>query len=88
LDEPDLRILDVQWSLSEGSEPGAYREGHIPHAIFCDLGLELAAPPGRAGRHPLPDPRVFSAALRAHGVSWRSRVVVYDQMTGGAARAW
>ena len=88
LDDPDLRILDVRWSLPDGAEEGAYRLGHIPHAVFCNLDTELAAPPGVAGRHPLPEGEVFAAAMRAHGVSIPSPIVVYDEMTGGAARAW
>ncbi|MHB8324093.1 MAG: sulfurtransferase [Candidatus Dormibacteria bacterium] len=88
LDDPDLRLLDVRWSLSKGAEEDGYRCGHIPHATFCDLDAELAAPSGPGGRHPLPDPAAFSAAMRAKGVSHSSRIVVYDQVTGSAARAW
>lgn len=88
LDDPQLRILDVRWSLPNGAEEDAYRQGHIPHAVFCNLDTELAAPPGAGGRHPLPEVAVFSAAMRAHGVLGSSPVVVYDQITGGSARAW
>lgn len=82
-------LLDVRWSL--GGPPGihAYEEGHIPGAVFVDLDRELSGPPGPRGRHPLPDPGAFSAAMRAKGVSARRPVVVYD--AGGAtsaARAW
>ena len=88
LADPDLRLLDVRWALPDGADQDAYRLGHIPHAAFCNLDTELAAPPGPRGRHPLPDPAAFSAAMRAHGVSGTTPVVVYDDMTGGAARAW
>ena len=88
LGDPDLRILDVRWSLPNGAETDAYLQGHIPRAVFCDLDSELAAPPGRGGRHPLPSPASFSTAMRAHGISRKSQVVVCDQMTGGSARAW
>ena len=88
LADPDLRVLDVRWSLPDGADEDAYRRGHIPGAVFCNLDTELAAQPGPGGRHPLPDPGAFSAAMRAHGISGATAVVVYDEVTGGAARAW
>jgi thiosulfate/3-mercaptopyruvate sulfurtransferase len=83
-----VTILDVRWVL--GGPPGidAFHRGHIPGAQFVDLDAELAAPPG-PGRHPLPDPAAFQAAMRSHGVSASQPVVVYDAATGmAAARAW
>lgn len=81
-------LLDVRWEL--GGPPGIeeYRRGHIPGAVYVDLDRELAALPG-PGRHPLPDVKVFEAAMRSHGVSAGSHVVVYDGGGGAAAaRAW
>ncbi|MGH3274165.1 MAG: sulfurtransferase, partial [Streptosporangiaceae bacterium] len=44
---------------------------------------------GSSGRHPLPDPAVFQAAMRAAGVSPGRAVVVYDDADSmAAARAW
>ncbi|HSA51073.1 MAG TPA: sulfurtransferase, partial [Yinghuangia sp.] len=82
-------VLDVRWKL--GGPPGidAYREGHIPGACFCDLDRELSAAPGADGRHPLPDPDAFAAAMRRAGVSTGRPVVAYDGADGvAAARAW
>jgi thiosulfate/3-mercaptopyruvate sulfurtransferase len=83
-------VLDVRWAL--GGPPGidGYRAGHIEGARFVDLDKELAAPPGQGrGRHPLPDPSVFEAAMRRAGVSNASSAVVYDAGGGlSAARAW
>jgi len=82
-------LLDVRWRL--GGPPGldSYREGHLPGAVFIDLERDLAAPPGPAGRHPLPDPEVFTDAMRAAGVSEDRPVVVYDDRDAtAAARAW
>jgi thiosulfate/3-mercaptopyruvate sulfurtransferase len=82
-------LLDVRWRL--GGPPGldSYREGHLPGAVFIDLERDLAAPPGPAGRHPLPDPAVFTDAMRAAGVSEDRPVVVYDDRDAtAAARAW
>ena len=86
---PPPVILDVRWRL--GGPPGidSYREGHLPGAVFIDLDRDLSGPPGPGGRHPLPDTAVFERAMRAAGVSERSRVVVYDDADSvAAARAW
>jgi thiosulfate/3-mercaptopyruvate sulfurtransferase len=82
-------LLDVRWRL--GGPPGldSYREGHLPGAVFVDLDRDLAAPPGPAGRHPLPDPAAFTDAMRAAGVSQDRPVVVYDDRDAtAAARGW
>ncbi len=82
-------LLDVRWRL--GGPPGidAYRAGHLPGAVFVDLETDLAAAPGPAGRHPLPEPASFQAAMRRAGVSDGRAVVVYDGADSTtAARAW
>ncbi|WP_280700687.1 sulfurtransferase [Kitasatospora sp. GP82] len=82
-------LLDIRWQL--GGPPGAreFAAGHLPGAHYVDLDRELASPPGAAGRHPLPDPEVFGAALRRAGVSADRPVVVYDAGPAtSAARAW
>lgn len=82
-------VLDVRWQLGGPPGHGAYAQGHIPGARYVDLDTELAAPPGPNGRHPLPDPGEFGAAMRKAGVNADSDVVVYDDWNGwGAARAW
>ena len=87
--DPAPVLLDVRWRL--GGPPGidSYRRGHLPGAVFTDLDRDLAGPPGPAGRHPLPDPAVFQAAMRAAGVSHDRPVVVYDDGDATiAARGW
>jgi thiosulfate/3-mercaptopyruvate sulfurtransferase len=84
-------VLDVRWELT--STPPArrdlYAEGHVPGAAFIDLDRELSAPPGPGGRHPLPSPADFVAAVRRAGVSRHRAVVVYDAATSlPASRAW
>ncbi|MEH0417976.1 sulfurtransferase [Streptomyces sp. B21-083] len=90
-------LLDVRWRLSMPAAGGAvpfdgraeYAAGHLPGAVFVDLDRELASAPGPAGRHPLPEPEVFGAAMRRAGVSSGVPVVVYDGGQGwAAARAW
>jgi thiosulfate/3-mercaptopyruvate sulfurtransferase len=82
-------LLDCRWSLAGGADRAGYDRGHLPGAVFVDLDRDLAAPPGRGGRHPLPDPAAFQAAMRRAGVRGDRPVVAYDQgEPGGAARAW
>ncbi|UNS99412.1 sulfurtransferase [Streptomyces tubbatahanensis] len=86
-------LLDVRYK--PGDPPGLplYQKGHLPGAVYIDLESELAAKPAAGtGRHPLPSPDVFGAAMRRAGVSSGRPVVVYDAggLGGGwaAARCW
>ncbi|WP_310526128.1 sulfurtransferase [Nocardioides sp.] len=88
-----VTLLDVRYRL--GGPPGReeYAAGHIPGAAYVDLDTELSSAPGvpvdERGRHPLPEPEVFVAAMRAAGASNDEPVVVYDDWQGRAAgRAW
>lgn len=82
-------VLDIRYQQGGPPGHGEYARGHVPGARYVDLDAELAAPPGPHGRHPLPDPEVFAAAMRKAGVSADSDVVVYDAWNGWpAARAW
>ncbi|WP_330241064.1 sulfurtransferase [Streptomyces sp. NBC_00525] len=82
-------LLDVRWQLGGPHGLPDYEAGHIPGAVFVDLDAELAGPAGEGGRHPLPDPAVFGAAMRRAGVCAGAPVVVYDGGQGwAAARAW
>jgi thiosulfate/3-mercaptopyruvate sulfurtransferase len=85
----EVTLLDVRYRM--GGPPGRreYDAGHVPGAAYVDLDTALAAPPGAGGRHPLPDPEVFGAAMRAAGVTGDRPVVVYDDWAGHAAgRCW
>lgn len=83
-------VADVRWYLDGRSGRAAYEAGHIPGAVFVDLDKDLAAPPSpTGGRHPLPDPEVFAAALGAAGIGDGSPVVAYDDASGMVAgRLW
>ncbi len=84
-------MLDVRWPIPGPPDRAGYTNGHIPGARFVDLDTELSAPAGgaRGGGHPLPSARVFTAAMRAHGVRKSRPVVVHDLDSGlAAARAW
>ncbi|MFE6977562.1 sulfurtransferase [Streptomyces sp. NPDC057682] len=82
-------LLDVRWQLGGPHGLPDYEAGHLPGAVFVDLDAELAGPAGDGGRHPLPDPEAFGAAMRRAGVRRDSAVIVYDGGLGwAAARAW
>jgi thiosulfate/3-mercaptopyruvate sulfurtransferase len=82
------QFVDCRWKLGE---PGAGRElylaGHIPGASFLDVDSDLSAPPGPAGRHPLPSAEAFAEAVGRAGVGAGVFVVAYGNM-GGAERLW
>ena len=82
-------VLDVRWSLTGPPGNTVFAGGHVPGAVYVDLDLDLADPPGVRGRHPLPDPARFAAAMRRAGVTLDRPVVVMDGGDGSvAARAW
>ncbi|WP_035797604.1 sulfurtransferase [Kitasatospora mediocidica] len=85
-------LLDIRWQLGGPAGIEDYEVGHLPQAHFLELDRVLAAPAvqvGVGGRHPLPDPEEFGAALRRAGVGADRPVVVYDANTSmAAARAW
>lgn len=54
-----------------------------------DLESELTTHGPTGGRHPLPDPAVFQAAMRRLGISASTPVVAYDGATSlAASRLW
>ena len=94
IEAADLRIVDVRWYLDPrkiGRE--AYLAGHIPGAVFLDVGADLSAPGGGrglpAGRHPWPSEEQVSRVIGAAGIGRGTRVVAYDDQSGAvAARLW
>jgi thiosulfate/3-mercaptopyruvate sulfurtransferase len=82
-------VLDARWQLGTANGRAWYQDGHLPGAVFVDVDRDLSGPPGQGGRHPLPTPADFQAAMRRCGIRDGHPVVVYDQGdSGGAARAW
>ena len=80
--------MDCRWEIGN---PGRGRElylaGHIPGASFLDVDEDLSAPPGRAGRHPLPSAEAFARAASGAGIGAGVLLVAYGNM-GGAERLW
>ena len=83
-------LLDCRSRLGdEAWGPAQFIEGHIPGAQHADMDKDLAAPPGKRGRHPLPAQEIWIQRIRDWGISNESQVVVYDDASGAfAARAW
>jgi thiosulfate/3-mercaptopyruvate sulfurtransferase len=89
-DQPPV-LLDVRWRLGGPSGIEAYQDSHLPGAVFVDLDNDLAAPAGSGsgGRHPLPAPGVFEAAMRTAGLHEGQQAVAYDDVGSTiAARLW
>lgn len=91
LGDPQWLPIDCRFDLarpSSGEE--AYREAHIPGAVYAHLDRDLSAPiMEHTGRHPLPDPERFAATLSQWGVTADTNVVAYDADTSAyAARLW
>lgn len=90
LDGPEPpAVLDVRWRLQGPPGLQDHLSAHVSGAAFVDLDRDLADPPGVAGRHPLPEPEAFTAAMRHAGVRADREVVLYDDADStAAARGW
>ncbi len=91
LGQPGWVVLDCRFDLASPSRVAreVYPAGHIPGAHYADLERDLSGPTtGRNGRHPLPSPSQLVERFSAWGIAPESQVVVYDDNSGYAARAW
>jgi thiosulfate/3-mercaptopyruvate sulfurtransferase len=87
----DFIIFDCRCDIGDSSYGiEAYNEGHIENSIFIDIDHDLASEKtSDSGRHPLPDPRLFSEKLSQWGMSNNKQAVVYDDAGGAfAGRMW
>lgn len=76
-------VCDVRWSAEHGADRAGFEAGHLPAARFVDLDRDLAAAPSPAeGRHPLPDPAAFAAAMSRLGIGDGTVVVACDGAGG------
>ncbi len=84
---PDVLLADVRWYLDGTDGAEAFREAHLPDAIWVDLDNALAGHdrPSTEGRHPLPTPEAFAAAMGALGIGDDTVVVAYDDNGGMTA---
>ncbi len=76
-------LADARMYLDGRSARAAYLQGHLPGAVFVDVSETLAAPASpEGGRHPLPTPEDFAAAMSAAGIGDDTTVVAYDDAGG------
>ena len=91
LDDPTWVIVDCRFTLAD-TEAGrrAYRQTHIPGAVYAHLDEDLSGPPVTDhGRHPLPTPEALRALFGRLGIGEETQVVAYDNAGSiVAARLW
>jgi len=82
--ERDVVLADVRWYLDGRDGYAAFEAAHLPGAIWIDLHHRLAGHdlPATEGRHPLPTPDDFSAAMSQYGIGDDTVVVAYDDAGG------
>jgi thiosulfate/3-mercaptopyruvate sulfurtransferase len=89
IETSDLRIVDASWHLPDAKRDaaGEYSAGHIPGAVFLNLGdlVDSAAPFDNT----LPSAEKFASRMQELGLGDGSRVVIYDDSPlHSSARAW
>lgn len=85
-EEPGVRVAEVRWALDGSKDRSTFLAGHVPGSVYIDLGADLAAAARPdAGRHPLPDPADFAAALSAAGIGDGVTVLALDDTDGSQA---
>lgn len=76
-------LADVRWYADGRPVSDAYEQGHLPGAVLVDLESALAgAATPEGGRHPLPSPEEFAAAMAGLGIGDDDLVVAYDDEGG------
>ena len=79
----EVVLVDSRWYLDGRSGREAYKQGHIPGAVFIDLEMWLSGHGGPAvGRHPLPVPSVFAEGMSENGIGDGTTVIAYDDAGG------
>jgi thiosulfate/3-mercaptopyruvate sulfurtransferase len=90
-DPSKVLICDCRYDLVDSTLGlRAYESGHIPGAIYLNLGKVLSgSSDGSNGRHPLPNPERLASDLAALGVNTDTLIVAYDAPGASyAARLW
>lgn len=91
ISEVNIRVVDCRFSLTDQSYGcKAFKNGHIPGAVFFDLEKDLSgAVEKHGGRHPLPDLNEFKHKIELAGIDKSSIVIAYDDGEGAfASRFW
>ncbi len=85
----DLRIVDATWFMpgDQRSASAEYAAGHIPSALFMNIGDLTDSNSDLPNT--LPPPEKFASRMQSLGLGDGSRIVVYDNSPfKSAARAW
>ena len=85
----DLRVVDAtKFGGDSGRDARAeYEAGHVPGALFMDLGDLVDA--NAAIENMAPPPEKFASRMQSLGLGDGSRIVLYDDSPlNSAARAW
>src|SRR4051812_2907860 len=79
-----VALLDCRFDLADPRwGEHAYREAHIPGAIYASLDRDLSGPVAPAsGRHPLPEIARLIETLSGWGIDETVSVIAYDQGNG------
>jgi thiosulfate/3-mercaptopyruvate sulfurtransferase len=93
LADPNWVVIDCRFDLLDpAAGERAYRQGHIPGAIYAHLERDLSAPmgaDGAGGRHPLPPVERIVEVFSRLGIGPNVQVIAYDDTSGHyAARLW
>ncbi|MCZ8133081.1 MAG: sulfurtransferase [Steroidobacteraceae bacterium] len=91
LGDAGWRLVDCRFDLAKPDAGlAAYRESHLPGAVYAHLDHDLSAPrTERSGRHPLPLPAALAHTFGRWGIDADVQVVAYDDSAGMyAARLW
>jgi thiosulfate/3-mercaptopyruvate sulfurtransferase len=79
----EVVLADVRFYLDGRSTRDAYDTGHLPGAVYVDLGRWLSAhATPEDGRHPLPSPETFAEGMSRVGIGDDTQVVAYDDAGG------
>ena len=92
LGDPTWIFVDCRFSL-QGVDAGehAYREAHIPQAVYAHLDRDLSSdtPVTDQGRHPLPSVEQMRERFGRLGITAGKQVVLYDSSNHVfASRMW
>jgi thiosulfate/3-mercaptopyruvate sulfurtransferase len=84
-------LLDVRFRLGVSTGRKEFEDAHVPGAAYVDMDTELATirADGAGGRHPMPQVKTFTAAMRSAGVTSTRAAVAYDDWFSlPASRVW
>ena len=90
INDDDVFIIDCRFDLYDASYGRkAYDERHIINAFYLDINEDFSGKKeAHGGARPVPDFSILGKKLEEIGISMDSKIVLYDDMTYSAGRAW